>query len=61
MANAELLRKIFQDMLETGKFERTEILAILSALMDIADRLEILEIKCEIEPQDRPDCEGINP
>jgi hypothetical protein len=52
MSNAEILRKIFQDVLETGKFERTEILAVLSSMMDIEDRLERVEAKCEMKPPD---------
>jgi hypothetical protein len=61
MSNAENLRKIFKDVLETGTFERNEILAVLSNLIDIADRLERVEIKCDIDPPGRPDSEWINP
>ena len=61
MSNAENLRKIFQQVLETGNFERNEILAVLSNLIDIADRLERVEIMCELDPPSRPDSEGINP
>ena len=50
MANAENLRAIFQDVQVSGKFERNESLAVLSNLIDIADRLEKVEIACEIDP-----------
>ena len=52
MPNAENLRNIFQDVLETGKFERTEVLAVLSVLIDIEDRLKRVETKCEMKPPD---------
>ena len=50
MSNAENLRAIFQDVQVSGKFERNEFLAVLSNLIDIADRLEKVEIACEIDP-----------
>jgi hypothetical protein len=50
MSNAENLRRIFQDVQVSGKFERNEFLAVLSNLIDIADRLEKVEIACEIDP-----------
>jgi hypothetical protein len=49
MSNAENFRKIFQDVQVSGKFDRTEFLAVLSNLIDIADRLERVEIACKIE------------
>jgi hypothetical protein len=49
MSNAENLRKIFQDVRVSGKFEKYEFLAGLSNLIDIADRLERVEIVCKIE------------
>ena len=48
MSNAENLRKIFQDVQVSGKFEKYEFLAVLSNLIDIADRLERVERVCEI-------------
>jgi len=50
MSNSVNLRAIMHGVQETGKFEKCEILAVLSNLVDIADRLEILEVKCEIQP-----------
>ena len=61
MTNSENLRFVLRSVQETGKFEKHNILAVLSNMIDIADRLERVEIKCEIEPTDRPDSEGINP
>jgi hypothetical protein len=48
MSNAENLRKILQDVQVSGKFEQYEFLAVLSNLIDIADRLERVERVCEI-------------
>lgn len=50
MTNSENLRVILHSVQETGKFEKHQILAVLSNLIDIADRLEIVEVKCEIPP-----------
>jgi hypothetical protein len=50
MTNSVNLHVIMHGVQETGKFEKSEILAVLSNLIDIADRLEILEVKCEIQP-----------
>ncbi len=49
MSNAENLRKIFHDVQENGKFEKYEFLAVLSNLIDIADRLDRVEIACKVE------------
>ena len=49
MSNAENLRKIFQDVQATGKIEQYEFVAVLSNLIDMADRLERVEIVCKIE------------
>jgi len=49
MSNAENLRKIFHEVQTSGKFETYEFIAILSNLIDIADRLERVEIACKIE------------
>ena len=49
MSNAENFRKIFHDVQESKKFEKYEFLAVLSNLIDIADRLERVEIACKIE------------
>jgi len=49
MSNAENLRKIFHDVQANGKFEKYEFLAVLSNLIDIADRVERVEIACKIE------------
>jgi hypothetical protein len=49
MSNAENFRKIFHDVQASGKFEKYEFLAVLSNLIDIADRLERVEIACKIE------------
>jgi len=49
MSNAENLRKIFHDVQASGKFEKYEFLALLSNLVDIADRLEKVEIACKVE------------
>ena len=61
MTNSENLRVIMKEVQETGKFEKHHILAALSNMIDLADRLELVEIKCEIGPQSRPDSEGVNP
>ena len=49
MTNAGNLRAIYQDIQIRGKFERNELLAVLSNLIDIADRLEKVERELEIE------------
>ena len=49
MSNSENLRKVFHDVQASGKFEQYEFLAVLSNLIDIADRLERVEIACEIK------------
>ncbi|HSS31406.1 MAG TPA: hypothetical protein VLL06_10345 [Nitrospiraceae bacterium] len=40
MSNAKNLRKIFHEVQASGKLETYEFIAILSNLIDIADRLE---------------------
>ena len=49
MSNAENLRAIFQDVRVGGKFERNQVLAVLSILIEMADRLEKVERVCEIK------------
>jgi len=49
MSTAENFRKILHDVQTNGKFEKYEFLAVLSNLIDIADRLERVEIACKIE------------
>ena len=49
MSNAENLRKIFHEVQANGKFEQYEFVALLSNLIDMADRLEKVEIACKIE------------
>ena len=49
MTNAEKLRAIYQDVQVSRRFERNEFLAVLSDLINIADRLEKVERELEIE------------
>lgn len=49
MTNAEKLRAIYQDVQVSRRFERNEFLAVLSNLIEIADRLEKVERKHDTE------------
>ena len=49
MSNSENLRKIFQDVQVSGKFEKNEINAVLTILIQMADRLDKVEHVCEIQ------------
>lgn len=49
MSNSETLRALFQDVQVRGKFERNEALALISVLIEMADRLEKVERVCEIQ------------
>lgn len=49
MTTVEQLRAISQDVQVTGKFGKREALAVLSQLIDMADRLEKVERVCEIQ------------
>jgi len=49
MSNSQTLRAMFQDVQVRGKFERSEALAVLSILIEMADRLEKVERVCEIK------------
>ena len=49
MSVDQTLRAIFQDVQVSGKFERNQVLAVLSSLIEMADRLEKVERVCEIQ------------
>lgn len=49
MTNAENLRAIYQDIQVSRRFERNELLAVLSNLIELADRLERVEREHETE------------